>query len=173
MDFDWKGLVKTVAPTLATALGGPLAGMATRAIAGAVLGDENADEDQIAAALQGATPDTLLALKKADQEFAVKMRELDIDEIKMANEDRASARQREIQTKDKMPAFIALSALAGFFGILAAMIFVTLPEPAEQPLAVMLGALGTLVTQIGAYYFGSSAGSARKNEMIAAMGAAK
>lgn len=173
MDFDWKSLVKTVAPTLATALGGPLAGMATRAIAGAVLGDETADTDQIAAALQGAKPETLLALKQADQQFAVEMRKLDIDEIKLANTDRDSARQREIATKDKMPAVIALCALTGFFGILAAMAMIELPDNATQPFAVMLGALGTLVTQIGAYYFGSSAGSAKKNEMIAAMKGSK
>ena len=28
MDFDWKSVVGTVAPTIATALGGPLAGVA-------------------------------------------------------------------------------------------------------------------------------------------------
>jgi hypothetical protein len=169
MDFDWKSLVKTVAPTLATALGGPLAGMATRVIAGAVLGDEDADEGQIAAALQGASPDALMALKKADQDFAVRMRKLDIDEIKMANDDRSNARQREIATKDKMPAIIALAALGGFFGILTAMAFVELPDKSVQPLTLMLGALGALVGSIGNYYFGSSAGSAKKNEMIAAM----
>jgi hypothetical protein len=169
MDFDWKSLVKTVAPTLATALGGPLAGLATRTIAGAILGDETADEGQIAAALQGAGPDQLLALKKADQEFAVRMRELDLDEIKLANSDRASARERQVATKDKMPAVIALAALTGFFGILSVMAFQEVPKDAVQPLSIMLGALGTLVTQIGAYYFGSSAGSAKKNEMIAAM----
>jgi len=169
MDFDWKSLVRTVAPTLATALGGPLAGLATRAIAGAVLGDENASEADIAKALQGANPDQLLALKKADQDFAVKMRELDIDEVRLANSDRDSARQRQIATSDYMPAVIALAALIGFFGILATMAFIALPEGAQQPFAVMLGALGTLVTQIGAYYFGSSAGSAKKNDMIAAM----
>lgn len=169
MAFDWKSLVRTVAPTLATALGGPLAGLATRAIAGAVLGDEDASEAELTQALQGATPDQLLALKKADQEFAVRMKELDIEVDRLANDDRNSARQRQIATKDYMPAVIALAALAGFFGILATMAFIPLPEGAEQPFAVMLGALGTLVTQIGAYYFGSSAGSARKNDMIAAM----
>jgi uncharacterized membrane protein YsdA (DUF1294 family) len=164
--FDWKALVRTVAPTLATALGGPLAGMATRAIAGAVLGNEGADEGQIAAALQGASPETLLALKKADQDFAVKMRELDIDEIKLANDDRASARNREIRTKDKMPAIIALAALGGFFGILVAMAFVEIPASAVQPFSIMLGVLGTLVGGVTNYYFGSSAGSAAKNEML-------
>ena len=79
MDFDWKSIVRTVAPVLGTAIGGPLGGLATRTIAGALLGDENATEDQIAAAVQSASPDQLLALKKADEEFKVRMKELDID----------------------------------------------------------------------------------------------
>jgi hypothetical protein len=141
--------------------------MAARTIAGAVLGNEDASEEEISAALQSASPETLLALKRADQEFAVKMKELDLDEIKLANQDRDSARRREIETKDKMPALIAFAALVGFFGILSAMVFLELPSGSEQPLAVMLGALGALVGQIGNYYFGSSAGSAKKNEMLA------
>ena len=97
------------------------------------------------------------------------MRKFGIDEHRLGNEDRDSARRRQAETKDKMPAVIALAALLGFFGILATMAFVELPDGAAQPFNVMLGALGTLVTQIGAYYFGSSSGSAKKNDIIAAM----
>ncbi|MFO0253092.1 MAG: 3TM-type holin [Betaproteobacteria bacterium] len=88
-DFDWKSLVATVAPTLATALGGPLAGMATKAIATAVLGRDEATEAELAQALAGATPDQLLALKKADADFAVRMKELDLDLEKLAGQNAA------------------------------------------------------------------------------------
>ena len=68
-----------------------------------------------------------------------------------------------------MPAYIAFAALCGFFGILAAIIFVELPAASEAPLNVMLGALGSLVVAIGNYYFGSSAGSSAKNDLIASL----
>lgn len=161
-----KGILATVAPALGTALGGPLGGMAARAITGALLGSETDDEKAAAEAIRNATPDQLLALKQADHDFAAKMKQLDINLEEIRSKDRDSARRRQIETKDKMPAVIALAALAGFFGILAAMIFVTIPTAAAQPLAVMLGALGTLVTQIGAYYYGSSSGSSAKNAML-------
>lgn len=169
--MDWKGIISNVAPVLGTAIGGPFGGIAAKFITGAILGDDKATSDIDAAkdAILSADPDALLKLKQAEYQFKADMKRLDLDEQKLGNDDRDSARQREIQTKDKMPALIALSALAGFFGILGAMIYVELPAAAQQPLAVMLGALGTLVTQIGAYYFGSSAGSAKKNDIIAAM----
>ena len=65
-----------------------------------------------------------------------------------------------------MPAIIAAFALLGFFGVLSVMAFEELPPNAVQPFSIMLGVLGGLVAQIGNYYFGSSAGSARKNEII-------
>lgn len=166
-----KDILGSVAPVLGTAIGGPFGGMAAKAITRALLGpDAEADDEQVALqAVQAATPEQLLALKKADQAFAVQMKGLDIDLVKVHAADRDSARRRQVETKDKMPAVIALAALAGFFGILGAMIFVEMPEAAAQPLAVMLGALGTLVTQIGAFYYGSSAGSAQKNAMIERM----
>ena len=80
-DFNWKGLVGTVAPTLATALGGPFAGMAVKAISSAVLGNEGGSEGDIALALTGASPDTMLALKEADNSFALRMKELDVDAV--------------------------------------------------------------------------------------------
>lgn len=164
-----KGILGTVAPVLGTALGGPFGGMAAKAITGALMGEETEDQEAAARAIAQANPEQLVELKRVETDFATRMKELDIRLEEVAAADRDSARQRQVETKDFMPALIALAVLAGFFGILAAMIFVALPETAEQPLAVMLGALGTLVTQIGAYYYGSSSGSSRKNGMIERM----
>jgi hypothetical protein len=112
--IDWKKIVGSVAPVLATALGGPLAGVATKAVAAAVLGKPEAKESDIAAALAGATPEQLAALKKADQDFAVRMRELDIDLDRLASEDRDSARRREVDARDSWtPRLLALLVTAG------------------------------------------------------------
>lgn len=177
MSSFWDGVkdvLGVVAPVLGTAVGGPLGGIAARTITRHLLGEENETDDaSIAAeAIRRASPEDLLKLKQAEQDFTTRMKELDIEVERLHAGDRDSARQREIKTGDRMPAVIALAALFGFFGILAAMIFVEIPESAEQPLAVMLGALGTLVTSIGAYYFGSSKGSSDKNAMIARLSGA-
>lgn len=161
-----KGVLKTVAPVLGMAVGGPLGGIAARTLAGVLLGDENASEEDIAAAIAGATPDQLLAIKQADFEFQTTLKRLDIEIEQVAAGDRDSARRRQIVMKDKMPGVIAAAALSGFFGILGTMIFVELPASAQQPLSIMLGALAGLVIQIGNFYFGSSAGSSRKNDTI-------
>ena len=49
---NWKAIVGTVAPALATALGGPLAGVAVKAIADKVLGKPAATEADVAAAIE-------------------------------------------------------------------------------------------------------------------------
>lgn len=172
--MDWKKLVGTVAPTLATALGGPLAGMATKAIAAAVLGNENATEREIQTALTNATPETLLALKRADQEFAVKMKELDIDLEKVYSADRDSARNREIQTKDSWtPRILAAVVISGFFYSVW-MVLGYQSDAFKDPLTATLA--GTLIGYVSAkadtiiaYYFGSSASSARKTDLIEKM----
>ncbi|TAN60750.1 hypothetical protein EPN18_07995 [bacterium] len=166
MTFDWKTLVETVAPTLATALGGPLAGMATQAISAAVLGKPDGAHDELSAALESATPDTLLKLKQAEQDFAVKMKELGIEAEKIAANDRDSARKREMAVKDKVPAHLAYFVFAGFFATLAAIIFVDIPAAAHDILLSMCASLGTLAITITTYYYGSSSGSAQKTAMI-------
>lgn len=166
MDWDWKSLVKTVAPALATALGGPLAGVATRALGEAVLGDGGASEEQIANALINPDPEILLKLKQADKEFQVKMRELDIrlDEIHAA--DRHSARQRDLESKDSMNAGLALIIVIGFFGTLSAYFTVPVPEDASTAMNIILGALTAGFVKVLDYYFGSSKGSADKNRLL-------
>ena len=160
-------LVRTVAPTIALAIGGPLAGMATRAISEALLGRSDATEDELVQAAASATPDQLLALKQAEHDFTIKMRELDIDIERLAGEDRNSARQRETVTKDLTPKALAALITAGYFGVLFYMMKNGLPTSGgAEAMLVMLGTLGTAWGGVVAYYFGSSAGSREKTDAI-------
>ena len=164
--MDWKSIVGTVAPGLATALGGPLAGMAVSAITRGLGLSDDAGEAEIDMAMRSATPETLAKLKEIDAKFKTDMKALDIDLEKIAAADRDSARSMQTTTRSRMPAFIALVALTGFFGILICMIFVTLPAASEAPLQIMLGVLGTLVVGISNFYFGSSQGSKDKTALL-------
>lgn len=161
-----KEVLGVVAPAIGTALGGPLGGVAARTVASVLLGKEDASEAEIASAIVNATPDQLLALKKADHDFRTRLKELDVDLERIAAEDRDSARKRQMEMRDRMPGLLAAMVFTGFFGILGALLFVTVPEAASDPLNIMLGSLGTLVVQIAAYYFGSSSGSAAKQKML-------
>ena len=162
-------LVRTVAPSIATAVGGPLAGMATRAISDALLGKPDGTEDELINAAAKATPDQLLALKKAEQDFAVRMRELEIDLQRIDAADRSSAREREVKTGDWTPKALAGAVTLGFFGVLGYMIAYGLPTQGGEALLVMLGTLGTAWGGIVSYYFGSSAGSKEKSEAMSRM----
>lgn len=160
-------LVRTVAPSIASAVGGPLAGMATKAISEALLGKPDGTEDELAAAVARATPDQLLALKKAENEFMLQMRELDIDLERISNEDRDSARNREIKTRDLTPKILAGFITTGYFGVLFYMLTHGLPTTGgSEAMLVMLGTLGTAWGGVVAYYFGSSAGSKEKTEAM-------
>lgn len=172
MSVDWKSVVGTVAPTIAAALGGPLAGLATAAIAGAFGLGDGATDAQVAAAVGKASPEHLLALKKADQEFAVKLRELDVDLERIAMADRASARKRESTTGDNItPRVLATCAVLTFAGCVGFVFWLALAGRQIDPL--VMGLVGTMTGYASAkaelvysYYFGSSAGSQGKDRLL-------
>lgn len=172
MAFDWKTLVKSIAPTIGTALGGPLGGVAGLALSRALGRDEAAakDDNALAAAVQEANPDQLLALKKADQDFAVQMQKLGFENVEaleaIAASDRASAREREIRTQDWTPKALAIAITLGFFGLLAYLCKREPPPGSRDILNILLGSLGAAWLAVVSYYFGSSAGSARKDELM-------
>lgn len=159
-------LIGSVAPTIATALGGPVAGMAVKAISGALFGHEGATKDDIMTALANPTGDQLAALKKIDSDFAVQMKALDIDLERIAAGDRASARDMQKETKDWIPRALAVSVTVGFFAILLYMLVYGLPTTGNEALLLLLGALQTAWGGIIAFYFGSSSGSQNKDQMI-------
>jgi hypothetical protein len=161
-------LLGQVAPTIATALGGPLAGVAVKALSGVLLGHENGSEDDVKAAMASASPDQLAALKKIDADFKVSMKELDIDLERIAAGDRDSARKMQTETKDWVPKLLAIVITFGFFGILVWMLVQGMPQTGTEALLMMLGALGTAWTGVVNFYYGSSAGSKAKNDLLAA-----
>mgnify|MGYP006286438225 CR=1 FL=1 len=161
-------LIGSVAPTIATALGGPVAGMAVKAISGALFGHENGTQDDIMTALANPTGDQLAALKKIDGDFKVQMKSLDIDLERIAAGDRDSARQMQMATKSWLPEILAILVTVGFFGVIAYIIKFGLPESGKEALLLLLGSLGTAWTGVMAFYFGSSAGSQKKTEALTA-----
>jgi len=164
VSFDWKSLLKVVAPKIATALGGPLAGMATVALSQALLGKPDGAEADIATALVGATPETLLKLKDAEQTFIVTMKKLDVNLEEIGAQDRASARAREIAVKDRTPQYIAAVSFVGFFATLGMLVLFPVQAGAKDALLILLGTLNGIVVSIIAYYYGTSSGSASKSK---------
>lgn len=167
--MDWKAAIGKIAPILGTALGGPLGGAAVSAISSA-LGLSESTEEAIKSSLQGMTPEQAAALKRADQQFALEqMKEVNRaaeEAERIAAQDRDSARKREAEVKDKTPRNLAYVVSAGFFGVLVSMMFIEPPVGVKEALLIMLGALSAAWTGVIAYYFGSSAGSARKTEIL-------
>jgi hypothetical protein len=170
-------VVKTLAPTIGTALGGPLVGGAITALEN-VFGltptpsaSTDDRQSQLAAAISGATPEQLAAMRKADQDYALAMSQAGFKDTEtlasLAVQDRESARAMQISTKSFTAPFLALFVTLGFFGVLAVMMFYPLPEATHDALMLMLGSLGTAWISVIAYYFGSSAGSDEKTRLLA------
>jgi len=161
-------LLGQVAPTLATALGGPMAGLAVKTLSNVLLGHEEGTDEDLSKALGSATPEQLSDIKKIDADFKVRMKELDIDLEKISAGDRDSARKMQMETKDWVPKVLAVAITIGFFGILVWMLVYGMPPSGTEALLMMLGALGTAWTGVVNFYYGSSAGSKAKTDALTA-----
>lgn len=164
--MNLKKILGTVAPFLGTMIGGPFGAAAGKLVGQVLLGNENASEAEIEKALAQATLEQLVELRRVDAEYKTKMAELGIDEQKIAAMDRDSARQREMVTKDKIPAVLALLLTFGFFGVLAMMMLYPIQQGTQGVIEVMLGSLGTAWISVITYYFGSSYGSQIKTQLL-------
>lgn len=160
MAFDWKKLIGTAAPMLATALGGPLAGGAVVAIGNALGLGDNPSDDQISAALATASPDTIAKIKQAELDFQARMSELGFKNVadiaKIEADDRDSARKREMEVHDWTPRALAFLITLGFFGLIATLAFVAFPEGSKEPLLILFGALSGAFGNVIGYYFGAT-----------------
>lgn len=171
MSRDWKAIVGAVAPTIATALGGPLAGLGVKALSDALLGRSDGTEDDIARALGNASGDQLVRLREIDAQFAAQMKALDVDLERIAADDRDSARKREVGSGDAWtPRIIGGMALGGFlwavYWVLSGQVSGMSDPTTVALVGTLVGYVSAKADQVVSYYFGSSAGSARKTEAM-------
>ena len=153
---QFKGLIQNVAPTIATALLGPVAGMAVKALSSALLGHEGGSEDDITTALANATPEQITALKKIDADFKVQMKKLDIDLVKIAADDRASARDMAANTHSYTPSVLSYVTVV-CWAIIQYYLFTHIIDPSMRELiARVLGTLDGALMLVLSFWFGSS-----------------
>jgi membrane-bound ClpP family serine protease len=157
--MEW--LMKLV-PTIATCLGGPLAGLAVTAVSKALGIDEDKVQDVIDSGKLNA--DQIAGLKQAEIELQRQAQELGLNFEQLAVQDRASARDLQKETKSIVPPLLSILVTIGFFGILGGLMSGKIMT--SDALMLMLGSLGTAWTGIIAFYFGSSASSQAKDQMI-------
>ena len=158
--MEW---LKTIAPTVATALGGPLAGMAVSAVAKAI--GCNPDEVQDVISSGKLTAEQVASIQLAELELKKQAQSMNLDFAKLIAEDKQSARDMQIATKSWIPALLAVFVTIGFFGILLGLM--TEHFKTSDALMLMLGSLATAWTGVMAFYFGSSASSQAKTELLA------
>jgi len=158
--MDW---LKQIAPTIATCLGGPLAGLAVSAVSKALGIDESQVQETIDSGKLNS--DQIASIKQAEIELQKSAQELGLNFEQLAVQDRSSARDMQTATHSYIPPTLSILVTFGFFGILS-YLMVTPTDTSNTPLMIMLGSLGTAWTGIIAFYFGSSAGSQKKDQML-------
>lgn len=168
--------IGALAPTIASALGGPLAGMAVTGLASA-LGLEPAaaqtpqGQADMLKKLGLMDAATVAAMQKAEDDFKLALSQQNIDLAKINEAGTESARTMQIQTKSITPTALAVFVTFGFFGLLTLLAFHTVPSANQNTLMTMLGALGAAWSSIINFFFGSSAGSQAKDDTIKRMAA--
>ena len=158
------GVIARTAPALAAALGGPLAGAAAEALRRAL--SKDGDAAALDELILAGSPDTLRAMREAENAFKSAMAAAQNEAMRIAAADRADARAREVAVRDRTPAVLAACVVCGFFAVLCVMLFRVLPDQAEPAFSIMLGALATMTAAVVNYYFGSSAGSKAKTDLL-------
>jgi hypothetical protein len=172
--MNFLGVVKKIDPSInaLASLGGPFAVMGA-ALVGKALGVDKVDPtpEAISAAIAGATPEQMIALKQVELDADAKLKEMGFANAqaveKMIDDDIANARAMHISNpKDFTPEILAGAITIGFFATLW-VVFIHGINPATHDLAMtMVGILGTAWVSVVTFYFGSSKGSANKDQIL-------
>jgi hypothetical protein len=156
------GLLKGVAPVLATAVAGPAGGAAVGWIA-SKLGIDDATVEGVTQALTE-NPEMTLKLKELDLEYA-KLEAQDRDSARQAYSTVATSEHATKLDKSVVP-ILALGTVTLAFLFIAILMFRDVPTDQQQMVIFALGFITSSAGQVLSFYFGSSQGSKDKNKEL-------
>jgi hypothetical protein len=158
--MDWIKTLEALAPTVATALLGPLGGGAVSAI-GALFGISDATQDKIATAIKSATmtPEQIMGLKQLELDYQAKEKELGFKYAELSFKDRDSARKANVEGGLQGRIFV-MSCILLIIGMSteAFVLFYGVPQHIDDLITGrVLGMLDSVILLILTYYYGKSA----------------
>lgn len=169
--MDWLKTLKTVAPTVAAALAGPLAGEAVTALIGIVGG---AGQEDVRKAIEGGrlTAEQISQLRQLDLQFQENERERGFKYADLAFRDRDSARQANVAGGTQRALFwLSVVLLVLCLGTEVTVLVKGLPQgTSELVIGRVLGLLDAIAMTVLAYWYGTSSSSAVKTELLASSG---
>ena len=159
--MDW---LKTIAPTIATAFGGPLAGLAVEAVSKCL----NIDPKDVQATISEGklTADQIMLLKQAEIQMAARAQEMGLDFAKLTVEDRKSAREMQVTTQSHIPPTLAILIVIAWAAVQGFLLTNVIDPSMRELIARVLGTLDGALMLVLSFYFGSSSGSQAKDTMI-------
>ena len=165
---DWTDIIKTVAPGIATALGGPLAGMAVRELSNKILGKPDATQDEVAAAISSGNPEVLARIKEADASLKKALADAGVKLEETAAGDRDSARKLAIATTLIPQLTLSTLFVVGYLVLCWTLLSknMEIAESMSDIFMVLVGVLTAGVTQILNFWLGTSAGSKTKDQIL-------
>ena len=159
--MDW---LKSIAPTIATALGGPLAGMAVEAISKAIGVDPSKVQETINSGKM--TADQIASLQTAELALKARAQEMGLDFEKLAVADRTSARQMQMTTNSFVPPLLSVLVVVAWATIQYFLLTHVIDPSMRELVARVLGTLDGALMLVLSFYFGSSSGSQAKDQML-------
>ena len=149
------GLLKSLAPTIASAAGGPMAGMAVKMAAKKLGLPDSATANEIEDLIER-EPEKAVLVKQADSEFKSKIREMEInlESFKTEVEDRKSA--RESFGTDWTPKVFSILALLLYGSYVMVVTLFEHSQQSETVISLVLGQLSGILGTAAAFFYGSS-----------------
>ena len=173
--MSWLDTIKQVAPTVATALGGPLAGAAVAALGG-ILGMSQPTQDNIAKVFADGqlTADNLAKIRELELQYQNEEKERGFKYAELQFKDTDSARTMQVATKSTTPT--ALTWIVVTLTLIAeGMLLFNAVPPAVDPIILgrILGTMDSALMLVLGFWFGSSHGSQQKTDIMAAAASAQ
>lgn len=167
--MDWKQVGNTAIAVGAPLLGGALFGPAGAAVASIIAGkfgvSPDATPEQVMAAIDAAGPDAALKLRQIETTHVERLQELENERLRIETADVQNA--RNVHQDSWVPWALTFTLVAMVSGIVAALLWVAIPEDNKEVVYLVVGQLiGAFSTAI-AYWLGSSKSSASKDAHIA------